>query len=282
MMLSAFAFSIMALFVKQIGLMGIPVLEMVAARSCVSLLISYIAIKRLGITVLGNRKGLLFARGFVGFVALNCVFYALTHMPLAEATILQYLHPMFTVILAIFFLKEGATQGSLICIALSFVGLVVMVQPAFIFSSSTVEFDNLAVIAAIAGAFGSAIAYTLVRSLNKSEEPLVIILYFPLVSLPISVVLLWDNFVMPVGMAWLYLLAIGLATQVGQWGLTKSMQTETAGRATSFSYLQVVFAVVLGLVFYDEVPSLSTLFGMGFIIVAAYINVRWKGKQARV
>jgi drug/metabolite transporter (DMT)-like permease len=60
------------------------------------------------------------------------------------------------------------------------------------------------------------------------------------------------------------------------------MQTETAGRATSFSYLQVVFAVVLGFVFYDEVPSLSTLFGMGFIIVAAYINVRWKGKQARV
>ncbi|PHS72183.1 MAG: EamA family transporter [Cycloclasticus sp.] len=276
MMLSALAFSIMALFVKQIGLLGIPVLEMVAARSFVSLLISYTALKRQGVNPWGRRKGLLLARGLVGFVALICVFYALTHLPLAEATVLQYLHPMFTVILAVLFLKEGATQGSLICIALSFVGLLVIVQPSFIFSSFVVEYDSLALIAALTGAFGSAIAYTLVRSLNKTEDPMVIILYFPLVSLPISVVLLWNNFVMPEGITWLYLLAIGLATQIGQWGLTKSLQTETAGRATSFSYLQVVFAIVFGFVFYTEVPSISTLLGAGFIIFGAYINVRWK------
>lgn len=282
MMLSAFAFSIMALFVKQVGMLGVPVLEMVAARSFVSLVISYIAIKRLGIAVLGSRKGLLFARGFVGFFALNCVFYALTHLPLAEATVLQYLHPMFTVLFAMLFLKERTSRGSLICIAFSFLGLLVVSQPAFLFPSAVVELDNLAVVAAIAGAFGSAIAYTLVRNLNKTEHPLVIILYFPLVSLPICIVLLWGNAVMPEGIAWFYLLLIGLATQVGQWGLTKSMQTETAGRATSFSYLQVVFAVALGFVFYGESPSLSTIFGAGFIVIGAYVNVIWKEKQAAV
>ncbi|MBL4743712.1 MAG: DMT family transporter [Cycloclasticus sp.] len=282
MMLSALAFSIMALFVKQIGLLGIPVLEMVAARSLVSLLISYIMVKRLGIPVLGNRKGLLFARGLVGFLALICVFYALTHLPLAEATVLQYLNPMFTVVLALVFLKESATQGSLICIALSFVGLLVIVQPDFVISTSIIEFENIAIMAAVAGAFGSAIAYTLVRSLNKTEHPLVIVIYFPLVALPISVALLWNDFVMPQGVEWLYLLAIGVATQIGQIGLTKSMQTETAGRATSFSYLQVVFAVVFGFIFYSEMPSSETLFGAGFIILGAYINVRWKetGKTA--
>jgi drug/metabolite transporter (DMT)-like permease len=276
MMLSALSFSIMALFVKQVGMLGIPVLEIVAARALVSLIISYVGLKRRGIHPWGNRKGLLFARGFVGVAALICVFYAITHLPLAEAMVLQYLHPMFTVIIALFFLKEGLSKGSLVCIGLSFIGLLLIVQPSVLFSSSTIEFESLAVTAAIAGAFGSAIAYTLVRSLNKTEDPLVIILYFPLVALPVSVVLLWNDVVIPEGITWVYLLIIGVATQVGQWGLTKSMQTETAGRATSFSYLQVLFAIIFGFVFYDEVPSLITLFGAGFIIFGAYINVRWK------
>ena len=136
--------------------------------------------------------------------------------------------------------------------------------------------------AAVAGAFGSAIAYTLVRSLNKTEDPMVIILYFPLVSLPISVVLLWNNFIFPEGITWLYLLAIGVATQIGQWGLTKSMQTETAGRATSFSYLQVVFAIVFGVIFYDEIPSIETLIGAGLIIAGAYVNVMWQRNAKRI
>jgi drug/metabolite transporter (DMT)-like permease len=282
MMLSALAFSIMALFVKQVGLVGIPVLEMVAARSVVSLIISYTALKRKGVYPWGNRKGFLIARGIVGFVALNCVFYALTHLPLAEATTIQYLHPMFTVILAVLFLKEGSTKGSLICIALSFIGLLVIVQPSFGFSSNLVGYDDLGLMAAVAGAFGSAIAYTLVRSLNKTEDPMVIILYFPLVSLPISVVLLWNNFIFPEGITWLYLLAIGVATQIGQWGLTKSMQTETAGRATSFSYLQVVFAIVFGVIFYDEIPSIETLIGAGLIIAGAYVNVMWQRNAKRI
>lgn len=276
MILSALAFSIMALFVKVVGRSGIPVLEIVAARSVVSLLLSYLILKHEGVPLLGSRKGLLFARGLIGFVALICVFYSITHLPLAEATVLQYLHPMFTAILALWFLHERLTKGVCVCVALSFFGLLMMLQTEFVFSSVHAKYDGFAILVAIFGALGSAIAYTLVRSLNKTEHPLVIILYFPLVSLPISIILLWGDFVLPEGITWLYLLVIGVATQVGQWGLTKSMQTETAGRATSFSYLQVVFAIVLGVVFFDEVPSLTTLFGAGFIILGAYINVRWK------
>ncbi|PCH85752.1 MAG: EamA family transporter [Piscirickettsiaceae bacterium] len=276
MILSAFAFSIMALFVKAVGRSGIPILEIVAARSVVSLLLSYFLLKHQGLPVLGNRKGLLFARGMVGFIALMCVFYSMTHLPLAKATVLQYLHPMFTAMLALWFLNERLTKGALICVGLSFVGLLFILQPDVSFSMVEAVGDGFAIFVAVLGAFGSAIAYTLVRSLNKTEHPLVIILYFPLVSLPISLVFLWGNFVLPEGITWLYLLLIGLATQVGQWGLTKSMQTETAGRATSFSYLQVVFAIVFGLVLFDEVPSMATLLGAGFIILGAYINVRWQ------
>ena len=83
---------------------------------------------------------------------------------------------------------------------------------------------------------------------------------------------------MPEGITWFYLLAIGVATQIGQIGLTKSMQTESAGRATSFGYLQVVFAMLLGLFVYGEYPSIETLIGASLIIVGAYLNVTWKSR----
>ena len=84
---------------------------------------------------------------------------------------------------------------------------------------------------------------------------------------------------MPQGMAWIYLLAVGLSTQVGQVALTKAMQTETASRATSFAYLQIVFAAILGLLVYREVPSITTVIGAGLIIGGAMINATWKGKS---
>lgn len=280
MILSALAFSIMSLFVKAVGQQNIPVLEIVAARSVISLIISYVTLKRQAVKPLGNRKLLLFFRGLIGFFALISVFYGITHLPLAQATVLQYLHPMFTAVLALLFLKERLTQGTLICIALSFSGMLVVVQPEFMLSYSGASYNNLAVGMAIAGAFGSACAYVLVRKLSQTEHPVVIVLYFPLVSLPASIILLWNDFVMPEGITWIYLLAIGLSTQVGQVALTKAMQTETASRATSFAYLQVVFAALLGLLVYQEIPALTTVVGAALIISGAVVSAVWKTKSS--
>jgi len=280
MVLSALAFSILSLFVKAVGEQGIPVLEIVAARSVISIVISYYAIRLKGIPALGHQKGLLFSRGFIGFIALTCVFYGVTHLPLAEATVLQYLHPMFTAVLAGFFLRERPSLGTIICIFLSFGGLLFIVRPDFMFGGVDNGFDKLAITIAIGGAFGSACAYTLVRKLSKTEDPAVIVLYFPLVSLPATIPFLINDFVMPQGITWLYLLAVGITTQIGQVTLTKGIQLETASKATSYSYLQVVFAIVLGVIFYSEIPDLMTLAGAALIISGAYINAVWKTKAA--
>ncbi len=282
MILSAFAFSVMSAFVKAASLNGIPALEIVAARALISLTISYFLVKRKGIPVFGNQKGWLFLRGLLGFIALTFVFYALTHLPLAEATALQYLHPMFTAILAVFFLNERPTLGTIICITLSMVGLLVIIRPDFVFYEHSGRFETLAIAAAILGALGSASAYILVKKLSEKEDPLVIVMYFPLVSLPGTMPFLWNNFVVPEGIAWLYLLGVGLTTQVGQVALTKGMQLETASRATSFSYLQVVFAIFLGMVFYAEIPSLWTVVGACIIVGGSYASIVWKKQQEQV
>jgi drug/metabolite transporter (DMT)-like permease len=278
MLMSALGFSLMGMFVKLSSLQGIPVLEIVAARALVSAVISFFDVRRKGISLLGNRKGLLFARGLAGAIALVCVYYALVTIPFAEATVLQYLHPMFTAILAIAFLRERLHASTVICILLSFLGLLLIVRPDFLFGGLVGQYPTLSILAAIAGAFGSAVAYVLVRKLNATEDPSVIIFYFPIIALPLSLILLGDDFVMPQGWTWLLLLLVGIATQIGQIGLTKAMQTETASKATSFSYLQVVFAALLGWLVFSEVPGLWTVIGGGLIILGAFINMVWKEK----
>ena len=275
MLLSALGFALMAVCVKAVSTYDIPVLEIVAARAIVSLVISYLDVKRKRISLWGTHKPLLIARGVVGALALMCVYFSVTTLPLAEATILQYLHPVFTALLALFFLKERVQYSTLLCIVLSILGLTVMVKPDLI-SGYSVELPWLSVVAALIGALGSAVAYVIVRRLSQSEDSSVIIFYFPLIALPVSVFLLGSDFVMPNGEALILLLLVGVFTQVGQVGLTKAMQYEKASKATAYSYVQVIFSLILGWIFFTEIPTLWTLIGGGLIMIGALINVLWK------
>ncbi|MFT6220792.1 MAG: drug/metabolite transporter (DMT)-like permease [Candidatus Endobugula sp.] len=272
MMMSALGFALMGVFVKIAYGQGIPILEIVAARALVSAVISYVDVKRKNISLWGQRKDLLIARGAAGAIALIFVYTALAALPFAEATVLQYLHPMFTALLAVIFLREYLQKNTLVCIVLSVIGLLVMVRPSFIFSDLASGYPVWAIAAAIAGAFGSAVAYVLVRKLNATEDSSVIIFYFPIMALPLSLLMLGDNMVMPQGWAWLSLLLVGVATQVGQVGLTKAMKTASASKATSFSYLQIIFAMVLGMMFFDEIPTLWTVVGAVLIMLGVVIN----------
>ncbi|WP_022942849.1 DMT family transporter [Psychromonas hadalis] len=272
MLLSAFAFSLMTACVKLVATHNIPVFEIIAARAFVSLVISYLDIKRKKIALWGNNKKLLMARGIIGTLALICIYYAVTTLPLAEATLLQYTYPVFTAVLAFFFLKEKIQRSTLICIILSLLGLVVMVMPN-LSTSSNIVLPWFSVFVALLGALGSAIAYVIVKRLSQSEDSSVIIFYFPLIALPLSIILLGDDFVMPNGEALMLLLFVGIFTQVGQVGLTKAMQSEVATKVSAFSYIQVVFSIIFGLIIFNEVPSVWTLSGGLLIVIGALINL---------
>lgn len=278
MLLSALGFALMAAMVKQVSQLGIPVLEIIAARALVSLVISYLDVKRKKISLWGQRKTLLIARGAVGAFALICVYYAVTTLPLAEATVIQYLHPAFTAVIALIFLGERVHLSTVACVLLSFLGLVILVRPDMVFASGS-DLPQLSVIAAIMGALGSAVAYVLVRKLSHTEDSSVIIFYFPMVALPVAILLPGENFVMPGLEAFGLLLLVGIFTQVGQVGLTKAMETEGAGKATAYSYVQVIFAAVLGWLLFEEIPSAWTWLGGVLIISGALINALWKPKK---
>lgn len=274
MLLSAIGFALMGACVKLAGMRGFPIMEIIAARSLVSLCLSYLDVRRKGVSLWGERRLLLFSRGLVGTAALICVYYAVTHLPFAEATVLQYLHPMFTGLLAFWVLRESLARSTLVSIGISLVGLVVMVRPEALWGSSAAYYDNLALAAALMGALGSAVAYVLVRKLSATEDASVIIFYFPLVALPLAILFPGPEFIWPQGEDWLLLLAIGVFTQIGQLGLTWAMRRETAGKSTAYSYLQVVFAAVIGWLVFSEVPDAWVIAGSGLILLAAWVNLR--------
>lgn len=275
MLLSAFGFAIMAACVKTVSTYGIPVLEIVAARAVVSAILSYADIKRKKISPWGHNKPLLVIRGVVGAITLIFVYYAVATLTLAEATILQYLHPVFTAVLAFIFLKETIQRSTVACIVFSLLGLCIMIQPNLI-ATSDVPTSWFSIGSGILGAFGSAVAYVIVKKLTKTDDSSVIVFYFPFVAIPISLILLGDDFVVPSLAATGLLILVGIFTQVGQVGLTKALHGEDANKATAYAYVQIIFSILIGWVYFSEVPAITTVIGGCLIIVGAFINIIWK------
>lgn len=276
MFLSALCFAIMSGCVKAASFRGIPVLEILAARALISSVLSYIDIRKKRISPWGNNKPLLIARGTFGTIALVCVFYAVSVLPLAEATLFQYLYPVFTSILAFLFLKENIQKSTVACIILCLVGLVIMAKPEFLpidIPGPPEALSTLGITAALIGSLGTGCAYVLVRRLSSTEDPSVIIFYFPFIALPVSCILLGDGFVMPTGSTWILLLLVGIFTQIAQFGLTMAIKTEKAARATAYSYVQVIFSAIIGWLFFNEIPTATTILGALFIIGGALVHI---------
>jgi len=250
MALSALAFSAMSVFVKWLGA-RLPTQEIVFVRACVSLVLSIALLRGAGVSPWGNRRGLLVLRGVWGYAALSCAFFALARLPLAEATMIQYLHPSFTALLAALLLGERPDRSLAASIALGTLGVLCVTRPPFLFGGAASTLDPAGVAAALGGALLTAVAYVGVRSLSASEHPLVIVLYFPLVAAPAS-------------------LPAAIATGVWPRGLTH----ETASRATALSYLQIVFAALWGALFFGELPGPFALAGAAFIAAGALVGAR--------
>ena len=274
MLASAFAFSVMTAFVKLAG-ERLPSQEIVFARALISVVLSLSLLARARVALWGSRehRPLLLLRGIFGFAGLSCVFYAVTHMPLAESVVIQYLHPIFTAALAALFLGERIDRGVAVGAALSLGGVLLVAKPSMLFGTAG-SLPTLALFAALGGAFFSGCAYVCVRKLGATEHPLVIVLYFPLVTVPATLPSLFEGGLLPEGMEWLWLLAVGVFAQIGQVALTRGMQHESAARATGLSYMQVVFAALWGALFFDEIPDVFVVAGGGLILAGSFVAGR--------
>ena len=273
---SALAFSLMSLFVR-LASERLPSQEVVFARALVSLLLSLGMCVRAGVHVLGERRGLLFMRGLFGFLAMSGHYLAISRLPLAEANVLYHLAPVLTAVLASRLLGERFGAPLVIGLSMALLGVGLVAQPTALWRGAG-GLDALGVGVALAGACASACAMVLVRRLSKVEHPHVIVLYFPLVAMPAALLLHQDEFLMPRGMEWLYLLGVGLSTQIGQVLLTRGLAALPAGKALSVSYTQIAFVALWGLLFLGEVPGIWTV--PGALLIALGAAVAQRGRRA--
>lgn len=257
-------FSLMSVCVK-LASETLPSSHTVMARGVVTLVMSYAALRyprsQPRLSLWGVDKKRLLLRGFAGFVALNCYYYTLKTLPLAEATVIQYTSPIFTTVLAAAVLGEGFTLRDFGLVLLSFLGVILVVRPEGLFHAHGVAVDTHSYAIALLGAVVSSIAYVTIRKLRATDDPAVIVFYFPLVAVPLSIPALLRDLTMPTPFGWLLLLLLGIFTQIAQVFMTRSLHAETAGRAMNVSYLQVVLAHVWGIVLFGEHPTLLGLAG---------------------
>jgi drug/metabolite transporter (DMT)-like permease len=118
----------------------------------------------------------------------------------------------------------------------------------------------------------------MIRKLKQSEHPLVIIFYFPLVSIPITGLITIYDWVMPQSWDWLLLFLVGILTQFGQFYLTKSYQSEELSKVSVISYIGILFALAYGFLFFNEHYKFTAYLGMALVMVGVVLNLWYKSR----
>ncbi len=266
-LLSGVCFSFVGMIVRLTD--GVPVYEKVFLRSIVSLAIT-------GAIAFRSRENpfhwdaqtrLLILRGIFGTMAMTLYFYAIANLTLADATILNKLSPFFVILLAPLFLKERLSRYVVPALAVAFIGAVLVIKPQL-------DFSALPALGGLFSALASASAYTVVRYLRGKEAPYKIVFYFALVSTVVMIPPVIVNFV-PVSRGdLLALLATGVLATVGQLCLTFAYHQAPVTKISIYNYAHVLFALLIGLVIWGELPDRLALVGTALIVGVAVYNHR--------
>lgn len=274
---SAFWFAVMGLLVK-LASDRVPVMQMVLVRGVITLALARVVLWRAGVSPFGGDVRLLLLRGFVGSCALVCFYAAVVHLPLAEATVIHQTAPLWTMLLAAWLLRERIVGRVAVAMAGAFAGVIMIARPEWLFGEAIAETAARQwqyAFVALLGAMLSGLAYVTVRRLGRSENPLVVVFWLPLVTVPLAAPFALPVWVWPDPETWAYLLGIGVATQIAQVALTKGLARETAGRASAVGYLQVAFATLFGAVVLGVWPDAWSWGGMA-AIVGSLLLCTWR------
>jgi len=270
--LSAASFASMAACVRFASA-DLPQSEVVFFRNFVALLILLPLLFRNKVTLKSQCFHLHLLRASSGLVAMYLYFYALNHLHLADALLLNYTSPIFIAIFAVLWLKESWTVHRRWALGLSLAGI------ALLFNPSTDLFSLAGLLGLASGAMAG-LALTTVKRLSGHDDPVSIVVWFALLSSIVSVVPLFWSFVWPQGDAWLWLLAVGLFGSLGQLGLTWAYQRAPVTQVSPFGYTSLLFAGLAGFLLWNEVPDLLGVVGMLLITAAGITVAREKATPA--
>ncbi|WP_254713128.1 DMT family transporter [Polaribacter sp. HaHaR_3_91] len=271
MIFSVIAFSLMNAVVKYLG--AFDAYQIVFFRSIGTLLFTIPLIIKAKIPILGNNKKLLFLRGLFGVISLTCFFMSLNYLSLGTAVSLRYTSPIFGAIFALFFLKEKIKSVQWVLFLIAFIGVLVI-------KGFGADVNSLGVIFAILSAIFLGLIFIVIRKLGDSENPLVIINYFMILAFSFGGIMSIKYWKTPNLTEWLLLLSLGFFGYVGQLYMTKSLQSGETNVVVPLKYLEVIFMIVIGAFWFDEIYNLWTLLGVCLIMFGLLYNIYLKRKRS--
>jgi len=267
----------MTVFVKIAG-EEIATIQIVFIRGVITLVFTFIMIKKKNIFLWGKNRKLLSLRGIVGSIALFFVFESLNKFSIPEATVIQYLYPIFTAILATVLLNEIISKKLYISIILGLIGIYIILGFPFLNLETSINLSHLFI--AITGSFLTGLAYVLVRmSSNSQESPYVIMFYFPLYTVLLSAPFIYNYWVSPSIYYWIIIILVGVCTQFGQLFLTFGYKLLPASKAAPTSYVQVPFAAIASAVIFNDTISFNFILGSIIIFFGIYLIISQKQKS---
>jgi drug/metabolite transporter (DMT)-like permease len=214
-------------------------------------------------------------RAFIGVSAMGLGFFALTRLPLPETTAISYATPLLIVVFSALLLKERVHVFRWTAVLVGLVGVVIILWPRLtVFSGGDALGDAATVgdIACFVAAIFSAFAMMQVRKLVQTERTEAIVIYFFICATLLSLLTIPFGWVWPDPGQWLLLIVAGFAGGIGQLLLTSCYRYADMSVIAPFEYVSLILTIILGLVVFAEVPTLSMIFG-ATIIVASGIAV---------
>ena len=261
-LLSAACFAVMNTFVRLSG--DLPSIQKSFFRNLIALIVAAIILKRskAGFSFKKENLPLFLLRATCGTIGILCNFYAIDHLALSDASMLNKMSPFFVIIFSYLCLKEKINLVQALAVMGAFIGSLFIIKPSF---------NNLLLLPSLIGllgGIGAGAAYTAVRALGQRGEKGPFIVFFfstfsCLVTLPFLIFQYQDMSFLQI----VYLLLAGLAASGGQFAITAAYNYAPAKEISVYDYSQVIFAALLGFVLFGQIPDFYS--SMGYIIICS-------------
>ena len=265
-LISASSFAVMNMLVRLSG--DVPSLQKSFFRNAVAAVFALVIILKDRHETSVDRKNipLLILRSLLGTVGVVCNFYAVDHLMLSDATMLNKLSPFFTLICSAIFLKEKVSLKEILIVIGAFTGSLFIIKPSF----SNADFGVSLI--GLLGGLGAGSAYACVRALGKrGEKGPVIVLFFSTFSCLVTLPYLLFRYSPMTSEQVLILILAGAAAAAGQFSITAAYSFAPARKISVYDYSQILFAALLGYFILNQTPDVLSVLGYAIIIMMAVI-----------
>ena len=279
-LLATFLFAIMVALIKMLS-DRVPTGEIVFSRCFFALIPLFVMSLMQGDwrDAFATRRPWLHARrAIVGATAMSCWFLALKYLPLPEATAISFAAPLIVVALAALWLKETVRLYRWSAVGVGFVGVLIIIYPRLSSGSGGGETEMLGVILAAIATVMMAIASILIRQMTATERNASIMFYFFVATSLLSLFSLFWGWVLPDPETLLLLVLCGFFGGVAQIAMTQAFRLTEASLLAPFDYVNMLWAVIIGIVLFDEYPSQAVIVG-GCIVVSAGLFVALRERR---